>query len=104
MDGAQGGVRDDVELDAVALLDGERRRSSGAGPRIDPCQVDDHPVGLCVDGLQRWHGDYFQEGFRRLGRIVTTLVRSGFAVEALEEYPGDRRVPGTFLLYARRSG
>jgi ubiquinone/menaquinone biosynthesis C-methylase UbiE len=63
---------------------------------------DDHPVAYCVDGLQRWHYDYFQEGFRRLGRIVTTLVGAGFAVEALEEYPGERRVPGTFLLYARR--
>ena len=38
-----------------------------------------------------------------LGRIVTTIVREGFRVEALEEYPGERRVPGTFLLYARRS-
>ena len=61
-----------------------------------------HPVALCVDGLQRWHYDYFAEGFWRLGKIVTTLVRSGFRVEALEEYPGERRLPGTFLLYARR--
>jgi ubiquinone/menaquinone biosynthesis C-methylase UbiE len=66
---------------------------------------DDHPVAYCVDGLQRWHYDYFQDGFRRLGRIVTTLVLAGFVVEALEEYPGgERRVPGTFLLYARRRG
>ena len=64
---------------------------------------DDHPVALCVDGLQRWHYDYFAEGFWRLGRIVTTLTRNGFRIEALEEYPGDRRVPGTFLLYARRA-
>lgn len=61
-----------------------------------------HPVALCVDGLQRWHYDYFADGFWRLGRIVTTLVRAGFRVEALEEYPGERRLPGTFLLYARR--
>jgi SAM-dependent methyltransferase len=65
---------------------------------------DDHPVALCVDGLQRWHYDYFREGFWRLGRIVTTLSRAGFRLEALEEYPGERRVPGTFLLYARREG
>ena len=65
---------------------------------------DDHPVAFCVDGLQHWHADYFQDGLWRLGRIVTTLVRAGFRVEALEEYPGERRVPGTFLLYARRSG
>ena len=69
---------------------------------------DDHPVALCVDGLQRWHFDYFGEGLWRLGRITTALARAGFRVEALEEYPagsvgGDRRLPGTFLLYARRA-
>ena len=62
-----------------------------------------HPVALCVDGFQRWHYDYFADGFWRLGKIVTTLVRAGFRIEALEEYPGDRRVPGTFLLYAVRA-
>ena len=72
-------------------------------PRGELLVYDDHPVALCVDGLQHWHYDYFQEGFWRLGRIVTTLVRAGFAIVALEEYPGERRVPGTFLLYARRS-
>ena len=62
-----------------------------------------HPVALCVDGFQRWHYDYFADAFWRLGKIVTTLVRAGFRIEALEEYPGDRRVPGTFLLYAVRA-
>jgi SAM-dependent methyltransferase len=62
-----------------------------------------HPVALCVDGFQRWHYDYFADGFWRLGKIATTLVRAGFRIEALEEYPGDRRVPGTFLLYAVRA-
>jgi ubiquinone/menaquinone biosynthesis C-methylase UbiE len=71
-------------------------------PRGELLVFDDHPVALCVDALQRWHYDYFEEGFWRLGRIVTTLARAGFRVEALEEYPGERRVPGTFLLYARR--
>ena len=68
---------------------------------------DDHPVALCVDGLLRWHADYFDDGIVRLGRLVTTLVRAGFRVEALEEYPleatgrrQDRRIPGSFLLYA----
>jgi ubiquinone/menaquinone biosynthesis C-methylase UbiE len=61
-----------------------------------------HPVALCVDGLQHWHYDYFAEGFWRLGRIVTSLIHAGFRIEALEEYPGERRLPGTFLLYARR--
>jgi SAM-dependent methyltransferase len=64
---------------------------------------DDHPVALCVDAFARWQYDYFSEGFWRLGRIVTTLVRAGFRIEALEEYPGERKLPGTFLLYATRS-
>lgn len=62
---------------------------------------DDHPAALCLDGLQHWHYDYFAEGFWRLGQIVTALVRANFTIIALEEYPGQRRVPGTFLLYAR---
>jgi SAM-dependent methyltransferase len=65
---------------------------------------DDHPVALCVDAFQRWQYDYFEDGFWRLGKIVTALARAGFHLEALEEYPGDRRLPGTFLLYARREG
>jgi ubiquinone/menaquinone biosynthesis C-methylase UbiE len=63
---------------------------------------DDHPVALCVDPFQRWHYDYFAEGFWRLGKVATTLARNGFRIEALEEYPGERRVPGTFMLYAVR--
>jgi len=70
---------------------------------------DDHPVSLCVDGLLRWHADYFDDGIVRLGRLVSALVRAGFRVEALEEYPldatgrrHDRRIPGSFLLYAVR--
>ena len=69
---------------------------------------DDHPVSLCVDGLLRWHADYFDDGIVRIGRLVTALVHAGFRVEALEEYPvdasgrrQDRRIPGSFLLYAR---
>ena len=69
---------------------------------------DDHPVSLCVDGLLRWHADYFDDGIVRVGRLVTALVHAGFRVEALEEYPvdasgrrQDRRIPGSFLLYAR---
>jgi len=70
---------------------------------------DDHPVSLCVDGLLRWHADYFDDGVVRLGSLATSIVRAGFALEALEEYPldpagrrHDRRIPGSFLLYARR--
>jgi SAM-dependent methyltransferase len=71
-------------------------------PHGELLAYDDHPVALCLDGLQHWHSDYFEEGFWRLGRIVTSIVRADFELEALEEYPGQRRVPGTFLLYARR--
>jgi len=78
--------------------------ASALQPRGEVLVFDDHPVALCLNGLQHWHYDYFEEGFWRLGRIVTTLVRAGFRLEALEEYPGERRVPGTFLLYARREG
>ena len=63
---------------------------------------DDHPVALCVDAFRRWQRDYFGEGLLRLGSIVTALARARLRVEALEEYPGERRVPGTFLLYASR--
>jgi predicted TPR repeat methyltransferase len=75
---------------------------------------EEHPVAECVDGLLRWHHDYFDESVYeerlwRLGRVVTSVARAGLRVEALEEYPGDtarrrhdRRVPGSFLLYARK--
>jgi len=70
---------------------------------------DDHPVSLCVDGMLRWHADYFDDRLVRLGGLVTALVRAGFHVEALEEYPldasgrrHDRRIPGSFLLYATK--
>ena len=72
---------------------------------------EEHPVALVVDGLMHWRESYFDSGSRRLGQIVTTAARSGFAVRALEEYPArgdswrrhDARVPGTFLLYAQRA-
>lgn len=75
---------------------------------------EEHPVAECVDRLLRWHHDYFNESLDgerlwRLGQVVTAIARGGMKVEALEEYPGDaawrrhdRRVPGSFLLYARR--
>ncbi len=76
---------------------------------------DDHPVAECVDALLRWRHDYFRdpadpERLWRIGQIVSALARAGIYVQALEEYPGgtsrrrhDRRVPATFLLYARRA-
>jgi SAM-dependent methyltransferase len=49
------------------------------------------------------------ERFWRLGQIVSAVARAGLVVGALEEYPGptswrrlDRRIPGTFLLHARK--
>ena len=71
---------------------------------------DEHPVALCVDGLMHWRENYFDEGSHRLGQIVSAAARAGLPARALEEYPArpdgrrhhDARVPGTFLLYARR--
>jgi SAM-dependent methyltransferase len=83
-------------------------------PRGELLAFDDHPVADCVDGLLRWRGNYFRDPSEpdrlwRLGQIVSALARAGLRVHALEEYPGgtsrrrhDRRVPATFLLYARR--
>jgi SAM-dependent methyltransferase len=77
---------------------------------------DDHPVADCVDGLLRWRSDYFRDPAEpdrlwRMGQVVSALARAHLHVEALEEYPGatsrrrhDRRIPATFLLYARRAG
>ncbi len=72
---------------------------------------EEHPVALCVDGLMHWRESYFDEGSRRLGQIVNAAARAGLALRALEEYPArsdgfrhhDARIPGTFLLYARKS-
>jgi SAM-dependent methyltransferase len=71
---------------------------------------DEHPVAKTVDGLMHWRDSYFAEGQPRLGQIVTSLTRAGLTLRALEEYPQqhgnprhqDPRVPGTFLLHARR--
>ena len=63
---------------------------------------DAHPVEDAVDPLLHWRGDYFG-GDWRLGQVVTAVARAGLVVRALEEYPvADRRVPGAFLLHARR--
>jgi hypothetical protein len=72
---------------------------------------DEHPVARSVDGLMHWRDSYFRAGEWRLGQVVTSLARAGLTVRALEEYPQqhgnprhqDARVPGAFLLHARRS-
>ena len=79
-------------------------------PGGDLLLFDEHPVALCVDGLMHWRESYFDEGSKRLGQIVTAAARAGMPPRALEEYPArpdgwrhhDARIPGTFLLYARR--
>ncbi|MBV8065043.1 MAG: methyltransferase domain-containing protein [Actinobacteria bacterium] len=93
----------DVDAWAAGVAAAVRRRG-------ELLVFDDHPVALCVDGLLRWNRDYFDDGIVRLGRLVSALARAGFRVEALEEYPldasgrrHDRRVPGSFLLYAVRA-
>jgi SAM-dependent methyltransferase len=76
---------------------------------------DDHPVADCVDAFLHWRSDYFRDPndpdrLWRLGQVVSTLARAGLRIQALEEYPGgtsrrghDRRIPATFLLYARHA-
>jgi SAM-dependent methyltransferase len=103
---AGGGVVAELgDVDAFA-----RGAHAALHPRGELLVFDEHPVAARVDALMHWHGDYF-EGPPRLGRLVTGVARAGFAIEALEEYPAppgnprrhDRRVPGEFLLYARRA-
>jgi SAM-dependent methyltransferase len=103
----------------LARLDNPNGWAAGISAVLKPggelLVFDDHPVAECVDGLLRWQTSYFRDPadpnrLWRLGQVVSALVRAGIQVQALEEYPGgtsrrrhDRRVPATFLLYARRS-
>jgi SAM-dependent methyltransferase len=70
---------------------------------------DDHPSSLCVDGLMHWREDYFAAGFHRLGQLVGAIARHHLTMRALEEYPAaagsfhDTRIPGSFLLHARKN-
>ena len=92
------------DLDAFAGNVGASLRVGG-----DLLLFDHHPALLCVDRLLHWREDYFADGFRRLGQVVGALARHHLAPRALEEYPAapgsfrDARVPGTFLLHARKS-
>ena len=102
-------------IGSLADLDGWAGGIAAAlRPRGELLVFDDHPVADCVDGLLHWRNDYFREPtdperLWRIGQVVSALARAGMHVEALEEYPGgtsrrrhDRRIPATFLLYARR--
>jgi len=99
------------DLDGWALGVAAALRESG-----ELLVFDDHPVANCVDAFLHWRSDYFRDPadpdrLWRLGQVVSTLARAGLQVQALEEYPDgtsrrghDRRIPATFLLYARRAG
>ena len=67
---------------------------------------DEHPAHACLDDALRWGDDYFdsRDGRWRLGQVVTALAQTGLAIRRLEEFPsfGARRVPGEFILVARR--
>ena len=103
-------------LDGLADLDGWAAGIASALREHGELLVfDDHPIADCVDGLLRWRTDYFRDPgdpdrLWRMGQVVSALARAGLHVKALEEYPGgtsrrrhDRRIPATFLLYARRA-
>jgi SAM-dependent methyltransferase len=93
------------DIDAWAVGIASALRSGG-----DVLLYDVHPVSDRVDGLMHWRESYFDDGFLRLGQIVSAIARAGLNVRALEEYPQqpgnirhqDARLPGTFLLYAQR--
>ena len=70
---------------------------------------DEHPVLGCLDEMLHWREDYFAEGRRRVGEVVTALVAAGLALRSLEELPAasqllpqTRRVPGELLVTARK--
>ena len=78
-----------ADLDAWA-----RGIAAALAARGELLLYEEHPVAECVDGLLRWHHDYFDESVYeerlwRLGRVVTAIARAGLRIEALEEYPGD---------------
>jgi SAM-dependent methyltransferase len=103
--GAPGTLGETRDLDALA-----RGIRNALRPGGDLLLFDEHPVAWAVDGLMHWRDSYFGDGRWRLGQVVSSVVRAGLDVHALEEYPAkhgnarrhDARVPAEFLLYARR--
>jgi predicted TPR repeat methyltransferase len=99
------------DLDAWA-----RGIESALKPGGDLLLFEEHPVAQSVDSMMRWRESYFEPTrddvrFWRLGQIVTALAGAGLAIRALEEYPArrdsfrrqDARLPGEFLLHARKA-
>jgi predicted TPR repeat methyltransferase len=85
-------------------------------PGGDLLLFEEHPVAQSVDSMMRWRESYFEparddERFWRLGQTVTALAGAGLTIRALEEYPArrdsfrrqDARLPGEFLLHARKA-
>jgi SAM-dependent methyltransferase len=101
---APGTLAESGDLDA--LVRGVR---NALRPGADLLLYDEHPVAAAVDGLMHWRDSYFGDRWR-LGQVVSAVARAGLLIRALEEYPArpgnprrhDARVPGEFLLYARR--
>jgi SAM-dependent methyltransferase len=95
-----------VDLDAWMREIATALRSGG-----ELLLFEEHPVALCVDGLMHWRESYFDEASKRIGQIANAAIRAGLGLQALEEYPAkhegfrrhDARVPGTFLMYARKA-
>ncbi|MCP9487836.1 MAG: hypothetical protein MSC30_18510, partial [Gaiellaceae bacterium MAG52_C11] len=62
---------------------------------------DEHPAAACIDGFDRWRGDYFAAP--GLGVLVSAVVESGLVLRGLEEWPGrDARIPGHVVLAAEK--
>jgi len=99
------------DLDAWAIAIEAALKQGG-----DLLLFETHPVAQSVDSMMHWRESYFDPArdevrFWRLGQVVTALVRAGLAIRALEEYPAhrdsfrrqDARLPGEFLLHARKA-
>jgi SAM-dependent methyltransferase len=82
---------------------------SALRPGGDLLLYDQHPVLGCLDEMLHWREDYFDEGRRRTGDVVTALVEAGLVLHSLEELsaasqllPQTRRVPGELVIFARK--
>jgi SAM-dependent methyltransferase len=97
------GIGDVVEAWAAGI-------ASALRPGGELLLHDEHPVLACLDDMLHWREDYFAEGRRRLGEVVTALVEAGLVLGSLEELPAasqllpqTRRVPGELVVVARKS-
>jgi SAM-dependent methyltransferase len=111
-----------AELDELPVQLGRGRFDLALAPvLVDPRRVvaalrpggellihDVHPVVECLDAALRWRANYFEEGERRLGEIVTAVAQAGLVISSLEELPAedrrrqDPRVPAEFVLRAQK--